>query len=141
MRSLNQISRSDYINVEAPAATVTMTLPQSRANKATINGVEKRMPPQNHRVLELLLMRQHPIKAIPMVDFIEYLWPDPDFEADFASQIVQIKICELRALGVPIENRWGYGYRLSLEAPWNTKDGRGLTSVRAKPPACNRIAC
>lgn len=90
---------------------IQMTLPQYLRHECTING---RMVPLRKSLADLLalMLVSGPDKFLSTQFLIEAMWPDPDFEPDWAETIVFRRIHELRMKGVQIERRYIFGYRI-----------------------------
>lgn len=90
---------------------VSMTLPQLRRHECTIDG---RVVKLRHTLAELLaLLLVSGPKFLSRDDLIEALWPNPDFEPEWAETIIHLRIHELRAHGVEIESAYKFGYRVN----------------------------
>ena len=89
---------------------ITMTLPQSRRREVVVHGQVIKLSGQVHALVELLVLRSRCI--VPVETIIEYIWPNPDFEPDWAATIVSVLLCRARQCGVPLETHYGRGYSL-----------------------------
>lgn len=90
---------------------IRMTIPMARRQEVEINGEVVRITRRRaHLLLEVLLIRGHKWSSVN--DLIEAIWPNPDFEPDYAKNAIQQHIMSLRDLGIEITNFPSVGYRL-----------------------------
>lgn len=95
---------------------VSMTLPQYRRHECTINGrTVKFWWPMWSEVLALLLVSP-PDRFISKSTLIEAVWPDPDFEPEYAARMIITTIHYLRSNGVEIETHYSFGWRIPEHA-------------------------
>lgn len=94
---------------------ISMTLPQYRRRECAVDGRCVRLKPAEAETLALLLVNG-PDRFLSGDELIEALWPNPDFEPNWALAIVWRRIHELRAYGVPIENCYKRGWRIPRHA-------------------------
>lgn len=94
---------------------ISMTLPQYRRNECDIDGRRIRMKPCEADVLAILMV-SNPAGFVTKETLIEAVWPDPDFEPDYALQSIWVRINWLRAKGVPIETAYTFGWRVPAYA-------------------------
>jgi DNA-binding SARP family transcriptional activator len=92
--------------------TVRMTFPMSQRYEAEINGELVRLEPNPHRLLEVMLLRGRELTTVGSL--IEALWPDPDFEPDWAESAIHVYLMRLRRSGVRIFCQYSLGYRIAI---------------------------
>jgi DNA-binding response OmpR family regulator len=90
---------------------ISMTAPQLRRHECSIDGRVVHLRQTLADLLALLLVNG-PDKYMPKEALIEMLWPNPDFEPDWAEAILFRRIHELRNRGVQIESCYRFGYRI-----------------------------
>lgn len=95
---------------------ISMTLPQYRRRECTVDGRTVRIKGAHCVELVALLLASHPDHRWTMGELIGALWPNPDFEPDWAESIIAVRIHRLRAKGIPIESDWGFGWRIPRHA-------------------------
>jgi DNA-binding response OmpR family regulator len=91
---------------------IQMTAPQYRRRECTIDGRTLKLKGTCYIELVALLLVSHPDRFVPLDELIEATWPDPDFEPDFAVSVLSVRLHRLRQKGIPIENDWGFGWRI-----------------------------
>jgi len=89
---------------------ISMTLPQSKRREVSVNGRTVTLSPNEHKLVELLLLRGDALTSLGGA--IEYIWPNPDLEPEWAFNIVTVLIYRTRKKGVPIETFHGRGYSI-----------------------------
>ena len=94
---------------------ISMTFPQYLRHECTVDGRIVRMRGLWAEALASLLV-SHPARFVSRAEMIEAIWPNPDFEPDYASVMVDMCIHGLRRLGVAIEHDWGFGWRVPEHA-------------------------
>jgi DNA-binding response OmpR family regulator len=104
---------------------VSMTLPQSHRGECSVDGRKLHLTPQETVLLEALLVRG-PDRPMPLAEIIEVLWSNPNREPDSAIKVVQVYISRLRAIGVQIIGRNGFGYTIP-------RDGRSPNLYAIRP--------
>lgn len=87
-------------------AAVGMTLGQWGRNECSLLV---HLSNQERDMLAALL-GQHPGRAMPCGQLIEAVWPDADFEPDYAVSIIYTLVHKLRRKGIPVEQEDGRGY-------------------------------
>lgn len=93
--------------------TISMTMPQARRRRCTVDGAEVRLSPTQARILEhLLIMRGRPVSV---TDMIEVAYPDPDDSPDEEIAVLKIHVHNLRKkIGWGIINtRHGFGWEIA----------------------------
>jgi DNA-binding winged helix-turn-helix (wHTH) protein len=90
---------------------ISMTIPQFRCHECTINGRAVKLRPQAAEVLSILLVSD-PDEFVTQPELIEAMWPNPDFQPDYADTLLGKMFTILRQSGVAIENDWGRGWRI-----------------------------
>ena len=126
---------------------VGMTFQQSLRKQATLDGrvirFYNRHIDMGPKVLELLLL-QSPDRVITTSDIIEYVWPEPNREPDWAPTLVRRCIMGLRKRGIPIALRKGFGYAIlaGSRSEWQARPaGRMLANHNpTKEDVCARSA-
>lgn len=98
----------------AKPGRVSMTLPQCHRRECSVDGRRLRLTPQETALLEALLLRG-PDRPMPISEIFGVLWSNPNREPDSAVKIVQVYISRLRAIGVQIIGRHGFGYTIPRE--------------------------
>lgn len=100
---------------------VSMTLGQFRRCECIIGGERRRLRPMAANLLFLLLVRA-PGGFVSHIDILEWLWPDPDLEPDYAESMISRYVYILRKAGVRLEHqqksvaRGGYRIPASIRA-------------------------
>jgi DNA-binding response OmpR family regulator len=94
---------------------IVMTTPQYRRHECTVDGLTVRLSAAKTEFLATLLLC-HPERFLSISELIEASWPDPDFEPDYAGNIIAHWIEHLRLIGIPVENYWGFGWRIPAHA-------------------------
>jgi DNA-binding winged helix-turn-helix (wHTH) protein len=90
---------------------ISMTIPQYCRHECTINGFAVKLRPQAAEVLSILLVSD-PNEFVAQSELIEFVWPDPDSQPDYADTLLGKMFTILRQSGVAIENDWGRGWRI-----------------------------
>lgn len=93
--------------------TVSMTWPQYRRCACTVGEWETHIAGRSAaEVLLLLLLRRGHIVSV--VEFIEWLWPNPDNEPEFAYDLIHRYMMNLRrSIGTEIvDTHHGRGYSI-----------------------------
>lgn len=88
-----------------------MTVPQWMRGECLVDGRAVRLLPAWSELLAVLLVAS-PDRELSSAELIEAIWPEPDEEPAYAAGNLAKYIHFLRARGVPIENRHGYGWRI-----------------------------
>lgn len=91
---------------------VRMTYAQSKRFVVEVDGFEIKLTKQQCRLCELLIMRRG---IVTEDDTIEYLWPNPDNQADCSRNLIKVVVSRLRAFGVPIRTAHTMGYEIRPE--------------------------
>jgi DNA-binding response OmpR family regulator len=88
--------------------SVSMTWPQYKRREATIDGWTVKLSGLQCNILFILLVRRQFVKITDIADFVY-----PAVAPINSHQAISITIATLRRkLGVGIENRYGWGYRV-----------------------------
>lgn len=103
-----------------------MSVPQSRRGCHSLDGVERYLCPQEHRLLTLLLLRS-PLTFVHGTEIIEWLYPNPDDEPDGSKRLVYVLMRRLRDAGIPID-KLGSGH---MNSPFSSIPLRGGYRIRA----------
>src|SRR5688572_11456122 len=92
---------------------ISMTLPQYRRGECTIDGHVVRMRRTCTELLAVLLVAD---RFLSHSELTEAVWPDPDFEPEFARNTIEQSILRLRRNGVVIECQYSFGWRIPRDA-------------------------
>lgn len=88
---------------------IRMTWPQYRRQEIEVRGQVIRLSKSQAEIAFALLVRPG---VVSFNDLIEAVWPDPDFEPDYARNILSIQIHKMRRKGIPVVNYHSRGYSL-----------------------------
>ena len=89
---------------------VTQTFAQSWRNEATVDGRVVRMSPQVSRLLSFMLIVGP--RFSNAWEMSEYIWDHPDDTPLAMETVITVLLCSLRKFGVPVENKFGEGWRI-----------------------------
>lgn len=95
---------STFVGSQANRGRVSMTLPQYRRRECRSGGRVRRLEPQQAELLALLLVSP-PDRYLNLDTAIDALWPAAAAQPLTAHNIVRVRICQLRRLGIAIEVR------------------------------------
>lgn len=96
---------------------ISMTWPQLRRNEFTLRGRPVRLEPQTMKVFAVLYMNLG--RVVRVEDLIEGVWPNPELEPDYSTNVIYQKIHNLRRhLSEELEHLWGRGYILAHPSKW-----------------------
>lgn len=84
---------------------IGMTWPQYLRHSCSIDGREVRMTPREAELCLLFMLRRG--RPMTKPEIIEWLWPDPDDEPDWANNVINVFVRRLRKAGVPIDREAG----------------------------------
>lgn len=90
---------------------VSMTWAQYRRHECSVDGKPYRLTPQEGEILSHLLA-SGPIRPLGFDDFAEVLWPGEREEPFHADRLIRVVISRLRRIGIMIESRNRFGYRI-----------------------------
>lgn len=88
-----------------------MTWPMYLRRRVEVDGREIRLTSFEAEVALLLLLR----RTVPMAEMIEWLWPEPDLEPDWAVSTILVLTSRMRSKGVPVINRRQIGFSLATD--------------------------
>lgn len=92
-----------------------MTWPEYLAGCCRIGGRLTRLTFREADVL-LALLLSHPDRPTSRFRLIECVWPNAEKQPIDATHVITIEVMRLRRLGVTIETRNRFGYRIPREA-------------------------
>lgn len=74
--------------------TISMTMPQYRRRECTYRGQTVKLTPTETEIVSTLLVLRG--RCISREDLLVILWPNPDEEPDWASNMISVYLCRLK---------------------------------------------
>jgi DNA-binding SARP family transcriptional activator len=79
-----------------PIARISLTWHSYNRREIVVDSVPHRLTPKLIELAFILMARRG--RSIPMPEIIEFLWPDPNEEPDFAEDVIRTYVSRLRRI-------------------------------------------
>lgn len=84
---------------------ISMTWPQCLRCELKLGPRLMKLAPLEHSLLRALLFNH---RSLSIDELIEAMWPDPDYEPEWANNSVKVYVSRLRAKGIGLATQYGF---------------------------------